>query len=417
MDDLAAACKEAVLAVFPDICPDYLQSISAENEHNQERTITHILDQSENGIAYPTRQRSGQKRKRQSPDGEAEEDADAEIERMNMLLANPDRQEMRNNWRYLRSLKQLLMQEFPLLRAKTVHQIMIECGHELVPILLALEEASASRDRSALMKHQRTKTHPTWEAHRIKETIETTNDKVVRSMLEDFLAATEVLRLLRLRESAAGVRQSKLDDEMHRQQEENENMAQAMADGDVTDCGCCFEKHALNRMVHCDGDVLHWFCYDCARKMAETQIGLSKYQLACMSMDGCGGGFSRGQRNLFLTPKLVVALDRIEQEAVLRMAGIENLESCPFCPFAAEYPPVEEDKEFTCQNPECEVVSCRMCRQETHIPKSCEESARESGLSARRKIEEAMSAALIRNCNKCALHMALPLLPPLAFSF
>lgn len=135
--------------------------------------------------------------------------------------------------------------------------------------------------------------------------------------------------------------------------------------------------------------------------MAENEIGLSKYELVCMSMDGCDAGFSNDQRELFLDKNSAIALERIEQEAMLRLAGIDNLETCPFCPFAAEYPPVEIDKEFRCQNPECEYVSCRLCRQETHIPKSCAEVRLENGHSARREIEEAMSAALIRTCNKC----------------
>lgn len=144
-----------------------------------------------------------------------------------------------------------------------------------------------------------------------------------------------------------------------------------------------------------------WFCVECARRNAETAVGLSKYELSCMSVAGCSGGFANGQRQIFLDDKLTAALDRIEYEAVLRMAGIENLERCPFCPYAAEYPSVEEDKEFRCGNDDCLVVSCRLCKEETHIPKSCEEAAKENGVSARRQIEEAMSAALIRKCNKC----------------
>jgi TRIAD3 protein (E3 ubiquitin-protein ligase RNF216) len=106
-------------------------------------------------------------------------------------------------------------------------------------------------------------------------------------------------------------------------------------------------------------------------------------------------------RAQFLDEKTKIALERNEQEANLRLAGIENLASCPFCPYAAEYPPVEVDREFRCQAPDCEKVSCRLCKLESHIPKSCEENAKETGLSARRHIEEAMSAALIRKCNKC----------------
>jgi TRIAD3 protein (E3 ubiquitin-protein ligase RNF216) len=145
--------------------------------------------------------------------------------------------------------------------------------------------------------------------------------------------------------------------------------------------------------------------------MAESEIGLSKYHLECMSMDGCDATFAKDQKELFLDAKLAVALDTIEQEAVLRMAGIENLETCPFCSYAEEYPPVEENKEFRCLNPECALVSCRHCRQETHIPKTCDEAAREIGHSARRKIEEAMSAAMIRKCNKCKIFLLVSPIP------
>jgi TRIAD3 protein (E3 ubiquitin-protein ligase RNF216) len=98
---------------------------------------------------------------------------------------------------------------------------------------------------------------------------------------------------------------------------------------------------------------------------------------------------------------MIIALERNEQEANLRMAGIENLASCPFCSYAAEYPPVEIDKEFRCEAPDCRRISCRLCKLESHIPKSCEENSKEVGLSVRRQIEEAMSEALIRKCNKC----------------
>ena len=103
----------------------------------------------------------------------------------------------------------------------------------------------------------------------------------------------------------------------------------------------------------------------------------------------------------FLDEKTKIALERNEQEANLRLAGIENLVSCPFCAFAAECPPVEIDREFRCQAPDCEKVSCRLYSLESHTPKNCEENAKETGLSVRRRIEEAMSAALIRKCNKC----------------
>jgi len=170
---------------------------------------------------------------------------------------------------------------------------------------------------------------------------------------------------------------------------------------DMADCGCCFEKFAHNRMVHCDGRICHWFCLECAKRNAETQIGLSRYELRCISMDGCDGRFSKQQKDKFLNGKLEMALDRIEQESVLRLAGIKGLARCPFCRYAAEYPPVDQHPLFQCENPACRVLSCRLCHQENHIPKTCEEVAQDKANNARHRIEEAMSEALIRKCNNC----------------
>lgn len=186
-----------------------------------------------------------------------------------------------------------------------------------------------------------------------------------------------------------------------KEREEADNLARAKAEGTVAECGCCYDELPLNRMVHCTSTSPHWFCRGCAKRMAENVVGMSKYQLDCLSTEGCDGTFSQDQRYLFLDAQLAAALDTAEQEAVLRMAGIENLERCPFCPYAAEYPPIDENKEFRCENPKCGRVSCRLCHDDTHIPKSCEESQKERGHSARRVIEEARSAAMIRNCNKC----------------
>lgn len=101
----------------------------------------------------------------------------------------------------------------------------------------------------------------------------------------------------------------------------------------------------------------------------------------------------------FLDEKIQLALDNLEKEAMLQI--LDNVARCPFCPFAAEYPPVDEDREFRCLNPECEKVTCRLCERESHLPKSCDEMRKEEKLSVRRVVEEAMTAALIRRCNKC----------------
>jgi E3 ubiquitin-protein ligase RNF216 len=215
----------------------------------------------------------------------------------------------------------------------------------------------------------------------------------------ELLAMRELQVARRERAKADEKRQAKRQAEL----EEEENLRIAIAEGTMTECGCCFDEYPLNRMIHCKNEEPHWFCSGCAKQTAVIEIGNAKYELKCMSVDGCEYGFSRGQKSRFLDEKTLMALDRNEQEANLRTAGLENLARCPFCPFAAEYPPVEQDRLFRCQNPDCEQVTCRLCKLESHIPKSCEENAKDIGFTVRRQIEEAMSAAMIRKCNGCGI--------------
>jgi TRIAD3 protein (E3 ubiquitin-protein ligase RNF216) len=122
----------------------------------------------------------------------------------------------------------------------------------------------------------------------------------------------------------------------------------------MMECMCCFGEYAFDNMTHCN--ELHFFCLDCARRNAETEVGNGRHVLACMDGSGCKAEFSRREVLRFLDERTLSALAKIEQEDALRIAEIEGLEKCPFCDFGAICAPVEVDKEFKCQNPECEDV-------------------------------------------------------------
>lgn len=149
-------------------------------------------------------------------------------------------------------------------------------------------------------------------------------------------------------------------------------------------------------------DSIEWFCVDCARRNAEEVIGKAQYDIRCMSMQRCGAGFSQQERRKFLDANLSRALDRYEFREILASADIEPLSHCPFCDFAAIYPPIESAEEFHCRHPECGIISCRICHSKSHKPRNCANigQARESPTILQR-IQEAKSEALIRNCNKC----------------
>ncbi len=177
------------------------------------------------------------------------------------------------------------------------------------------------------------------------------------------------------------------------------------AKGEVIECGCCFDDVTLLKVTYCNGDEPHYFCLDCAQRNASNDIGSSRYELRCMHESGCTATFSRQQRTRFLDAKSIEKLECLQQKDEIRKAELPNLATCPFCDFAAIYPPVEEDREFRCYNPECAEVSCRLCKLKSHIPLTCEESKKENGVSERRVIEEARTEALIRTCGKCKVRI------------
>ncbi|EME40892.1 hypothetical protein DOTSEDRAFT_74447 [Dothistroma septosporum NZE10] len=172
-----------------------------------------------------------------------------------------------------------------------------------------------------------------------------------------------------------------------------------MAAGETAECQACFEDLPMNRQIHCNGNAAHFTCFDCAATYIRSEVGQSRCRVLCTA--GCGAGFARAQLQLLSDKSLFDRLEQLQQEKEIRDAGLDNLEECPFCEYKAILPPVEEDFEFRCANPECEKVSCRRCKAVSHIPLSCEEHAKDNKLNTRHKIEEAMTAALIRSCNKC----------------
>ena len=170
----------------------------------------------------------------------------------------------------------------------------------------------------------------------------------------------------------------------------------------VMECGCCFDDEVpINKITFCSGDNPHAFCFSCAESNAKTQLGLSRYKLECMHSSGCEAVFSRTERNRFLDSKTIESLERVQQQTELREANLPGLEKCPFCDFAAICVEVEVDREFRCEKPECKRITCRLCKLDTHVPLTCEEYKKENGVSERRIVEEARTAALIRTCPKC----------------
>ena len=185
------------------------------------------------------------------------------------------------------------------------------------------------------------------------------------------------------------------------EEKESDNLALHIAQKAMVECQCCFDDKPINRTVPCEGDDMHFFCNDCVKRQAESQIGGMKFEMLCMDTSGCKGRLSDERVAQALPLQLYDKLAYNQQQAEVSQAGIEGLESCPFCDFKAICDPIEFDTVFDCQNPECAVNSCRKCKEKAHLPKTCEEIHKAKGLDARHRVEEARSKAMMRTCPKC----------------
>ncbi|KAI1017413.1 hypothetical protein LB505_004911 [Fusarium chuoi] len=338
---LQDTCIQEVTALFPDICLEYVKKIAGPLSFVPHDVINHLLDLQESG-------------------------------------------------------QQMIAGDFPLVPVKVIQQTLSENGNRLFPTFNAINTAINQANDHHPLPWKLKKTPSVAVQRYRKERIDASIQTCSHGWEKELMKELEAARLLQF-DVAEKRRAESLAEEAERM-----NLESADARGEVTECGCCFADTAWNRLVYCQAKDRHPFCINCARRHAETQIGLSKYELECMSMIGCTAGFSHSERQKFLNKKLTAAIDRIEQEANLRMAKLPDLANCPFCRYAEEYPPVDVDREFRCRNDDCKITSCRLCNYETHIPKTCQEAAIERGVDLRREVEEAMSKALIRKCNKCS---------------
>lgn len=126
--------------------------------------------------------------------------------------------------------------------------------------------------------------------------------------------------------------------------------------GELIECQCCFDDELLmDDMLSCDEG--HVYCRSCVRRSSEELIGQTKTKFPCLA-EGCIGEFTLSTLKKVLPASTLSNLLRRIQDEEVRSAGIEDLETCPFCSFATVMPN-KDDKVFHCLNPDCMKESCR----------------------------------------------------------
>ncbi|KAL4787889.1 hypothetical protein BJX76DRAFT_248307 [Aspergillus varians] len=374
------------LEMFPDISHTYVKDLIARHRASvvldpdlrangvdlalsRDAVYEEILEQK----SYPKQNSENAKRKREDLD---ENEDDWESNTMHQT----------NAYTYSEAAATVLGNEFPFIPMQHVRKVLRE-KKRLYSTFLALYS-----DENLVEKRQYP--YPKLKNHRNAGTpkrIESLGGILTRELKAAKKQAEKLHSALRKKKDEA--------------EAEKANEEEHIRTGNLIECQCCYSDVPANRCLPCEGIELHLFCFTCIRRSADTQIGLMKYTLQCFDVSGCQAPFSRSQLKEVLGSLTMEKLDSLQQEYEIQQAGLEGLEDCPFCSFKAVLPPVEEDREFRCENSSCKVVSCRLCKEKSHIPMTCEEFRKDNGLSERHRVEEAMSNALIRKCPKCQVQI------------
>ncbi|KAA8905002.1 hypothetical protein FN846DRAFT_779179 [Sphaerosporella brunnea] len=372
-NDIQDDSVEKLLQLFPDACITFLKAQFKEHHETHGSNVVGFLADKFLEKGYSRVEKVGQKRKRETKDENP----------IKPKYDDPERPP--ENWEYRELIRRILRDEFSLIPVAYIDKV---AKHER--FLLAAYLRLMNDEQQATV-------HPASAPYRTlgKPRKPCNNDSIKMGqcwtrIMDELEYSRREARTKRIKE------QVDQDAQLAAQLNEEEHEETKM----LWECQCCFSDVPFDSMTHC-GEGLHFFCLDCARMNAENEIGNSRHKLMCMDGSGCRAEFTRSEIARFLDSKAIMALSKLQQEEALRVAAIDGLVQCPFCDYAEIYGPVEEDREFRCQNAGCEVISCRLCRKKTHIPLSCKEAAKDDIISVRHAVEEAMTQAMIRKCNKC----------------
>ena len=167
--------------------------------------------------------------------------------------------------------------------------------------------------------------------------------------------------------------------------------------GNLKECLCCYSSDCLSEdMIQCKGG--HLYCKECIMRGASVAIGDGKTVIECLGH--CKEEIVWQELQKVLSPNVLSKLLQRRQAEEVGAAELDNLVTCPFCPYVTimENP---DDKVLVCRNPECGRDSCRLCQEPNHVPLRCDEVEKKDEEEERKKIEEQLSEAMMRECWKC----------------
>merc|ERR1712142_120472 len=133
---------------------------------------------------------------------------------------------------------------------------------------------------------------------------------------------------------------------------------EARSAGLLEECPICLAPNCLpSDMISCMAG--HKFCKTCVITAAEGVLARGRGMVLCLGQ--CDSEVDVNQLQKVVKPNVLSKLMVIRQAEELKSAGLENLVSCPYCPYQTIMDN-QDDKVMRCLNPECGRDSCRLCK-------------------------------------------------------
>ena len=188
-----------------------------------------------------------------------------------------------------------------------------------------------------------------------------------------------------------------IDEKARRLRDREAAVEAARARCELVECKCCYSPDCLAEdMIQCKGG--HMYCKECISRGTSVAIGDGKTIIECLGH--CAEEIGWQELQKALAPNVLSKLLQRRQAEEVGAAGLESLVTCPFCPYQTIMEN-SDDKILACRNPDCGRESCRLCKEPSHVPLRCDEVEKKDEEEARKKIEEQLSEAMIRECWKC----------------
>ncbi|XP_018013827.1 uncharacterized protein LOC108670848 isoform X2 [Hyalella azteca] len=146
---------------------------------------------------------------------------------------------------------------------------------------------------------------------------------------------------------------------------------------DTLKCCSCQVDKPVTTMLVCDEDYAapHFCCCDCLKRYAERLMVEDKLEFPCPHAS-CSSKMPDSAIQNVLGLAMFQELLQRRQSKDIMAAGLEGLETCPFC----NYSVIIEEKVtanstnntvFHCHNDSCGKRSCRLCHKADHFPHKC----------------------------------------------